>query len=331
MRGENRVTTIAGMHGPNESSSRVGATRAPQPCALTGTVDTMALRTIDNGILRISIDDLGAELASLRDQRGRELLWQGESVWMRRAPILFPIVGQQPGGILRHDGVDYPIGQHGFARDQAFDASAQSDSSVTFTLVDSAQSRSHFPFGFRLEVRYALLDATLTVTTTVTNTDAVPFSASLGEHPGFAWPIVAGVPREAHTIEFAEDEPAPIRRIAHGLLLPDARATPVVGRTLTLEDSLFVEDAIIFDRLTGRSVRYSAPGTPAILIRFADFPLLGLWSKAPGRFVCIEPWFGMTAPRGFTGEYSEKPHQFVLRPGAAREFTYSVTVEQPAQ
>jgi galactose mutarotase-like enzyme len=307
----------------------VSAPLVQVPPSSASTVSAMALRTIDNGILRVSIDDDGAELSSLRDQAGRELLWQGESVWRRRAPILFPIVGQMPGGVLRHDGVDYPIGQHGFARDQRFAASEQSETSVLFTLADSADTRAHFPFAFRLEVRHSVAGATLTVLTTVTNTDAVPFSASLGEHPGFAWPLVPGVPRGAHTLEFAEEEPEPIRRIAGGLLRPDAQPTPVAGRVLALDDALFSDDAIIFDRPASREVRYSAPGTPILTISFPDFPQLGIWSKAPGRFVCIEPWFGLTAPQGFAGEYSEKPHQFVLEPGAAREFSYRVTVHQP--
>ena len=289
----------------------------------------MNLCTLENGIIRVSVDDAGAELSSLRDQFGRELLWQGESVWTRRAPILFPIVGQLPGGILTHNGKDYPIGQHGFARDERFEASGQTETSVVFTLVDSAETRVHFPFAFRLQVRYSIALATLTVQTTVTNTDQAPFSASLGEHPGFAWPLSPGIAREAHTIEFPELESFPIRRIVDGLLVAESQPTPVVGRVLSLNDSLFEDDAIIFDRLASRSVRYTAPGAPAVSIAFDDFAQLGLWSKAPGQFVCIEPWFGMTAPQGFAGEYSEKPHQFVLAPQESRNFTYSITIEQP--
>jgi galactose mutarotase-like enzyme len=288
----------------------------------------MALHTIDTGSLRISIDEAGAELSSVCDVTGRELLWQGKSVWKRRAPILFPIIGQMPGGVLRYRGVSYPIGQHGFARDQRFEASASSSQSVLFTLIDSLQTREQFPFRFRLEVLYSVTDATLSVTTTVTNTDSVPFAASLGEHPAFAWPLVPGIARDAHTIEFPEDEPVPIRRIVDGLALVEPQPTPVVGRTLPLTDSLFAADAVIFDRLASRSVRYSAPGAPSITVSFPDFPILGVWSKAPGEFVCIEPWFGMTAAQDFSGEYLEKPHQFVLEPNESREFNYSVTIEQ---
>ena len=32
-------------------------------------------------------------------------------------PVLFPICGNLPGDVLPVDGVDYPLKQHGFARD----------------------------------------------------------------------------------------------------------------------------------------------------------------------------------------------------------------------
>ena len=286
----------------------------------------MALITIGGGMLRASVNTLGAELSSLIDSRGRELLWQGGAAWASRAPVLFPIVGQLPGGVLEHDGVEYPIGQHGFARKLEFEVSEVSEGSALFTLLSGPETLVHFPFPFRLEIRFTVLEERLGVQTTVTNTGDATFSASLGEHPGFAWPLVPGLEREAHTLEFAHDEDADIRRIAGGLLLPETFPSPVQGAVLHLDDSLFVDDAVIFDSLSSRSVRYTAPGAPVITVDFDDFPLLGVWSRAPGQFVCIEPWFGMTAPQGFSGEYAEKPGQFVLESGSSRVFSHGISV-----
>lgn len=289
----------------------------------------MPFHAITDGALSVEINSQGAELSSLKTATGQELLWQGGPVWPRRAPILFPIVGRMPGDELIHDGVAHPIRQHGFARDSAFAVEQVSASEVVFTLTDSAGTLAAFPFPFRLEVRFSVAGSRLDIRHTVTNTGDEGFSASLGGHPGFAWPLAPGVSREAHTIEFAQDEPAPIRRIADGLVLPDPVATPVEGSTLRLHDELFVDDAIIFDALTSRSLVYSAPGAPAISIDFPDFPLLGVWSRAPGHYVCIEPWFGMTAPVGFTGEYDTKPGQFRLEPGESRQFAYSIGIVTP--
>ncbi|RVC95295.1 aldose 1-epimerase family protein, partial [Mesorhizobium sp. M2A.F.Ca.ET.029.05.1.1] len=36
----------------------------------------------------------GAEMVSLRDGDGTELLWQAGPAWRRHSPVLFPIVGR---------------------------------------------------------------------------------------------------------------------------------------------------------------------------------------------------------------------------------------------
>lgn len=43
----------------------------------------------------------GAELTSLKDAQGRELLWQAGEAWPRHSPILFPIVGKVKDDTLR--------------------------------------------------------------------------------------------------------------------------------------------------------------------------------------------------------------------------------------
>ena len=48
--------------------------------------------------LTVVIEDVGAQLASVRNVRGTEYLWQGDpAVWPRRAPLLFPIIARLKG------------------------------------------------------------------------------------------------------------------------------------------------------------------------------------------------------------------------------------------
>ena len=56
----------------------------------------MAIHTIENDVLRVSVADEGAELVSVLDKRsGEERIWQADpAVWNRHAPILFPFVGK---------------------------------------------------------------------------------------------------------------------------------------------------------------------------------------------------------------------------------------------
>lgn len=288
----------------------------------------MTFHELKNDALTVSLNDLGAELSSLRDVQGRKLLWQGGPVWARHAPVLFPIVGRLPDDRLRVDGQDYEMTQHGFARDLPFEVERADAGSITFSLVDSEATREQFPFPFLLELQYSLSGAMLQVRHRLVNTGKTTLHASLGAHPGFAWPLPGAQSRALHTIEFDRDEPAPIRRLEGGLVLPESVATPVQGRTLELQDSLFDDDALIFDRIESRVVRYTAPGAPVITVSFPDFPILGIWSKSPGKFVCIEPWYGMASPVGFEGDFAQKPGQLALAPGESRELQYSIAVQQ---
>ena len=77
----------------------------------------------------------------------------------------------------------------------------------------------------------------------------------------------------------------------------------------------FVDDAIIFDRLVGRSVQYGAPDGPQVTVRFDDFPTLGVWTKVGSGFVCIEQWHGFSDPEGYAGDLFDKPSMIVLPPG----------------
>src|ERR1700733_14450459 len=75
---------------------------------------------LSNSYLSAAVKSDGAELCSLRDAEGTELLWQGHPVWPRHAPVLFPIVGRLKDDTLLHHGISYRLTQHGFARDRRF-------------------------------------------------------------------------------------------------------------------------------------------------------------------------------------------------------------------
>jgi len=267
----------------------------------------------------------GAELCSLRDMEGHERLWQAGPLWPRHAPVLFPIIGRLPGDTLHHDGQDYHLGQHGLARDCRFTWLDRSDTVCRLVLEDSTQTRALYPFAFRLELTFSLTDDSLEVHHRVSNPGDVVLPASLGGHPAFMWPTVPDAPRDAHRLLFAEPEPAPIRRISQGLLLPDTLPTPINGRELLLRDSLFDADAVILDHPASRSVRFGAPGHPGLEVSWDGFHELGIWSKPGGApFLCIEPWYGFTSPQDFKDDFVRKPGLMLIPPGENRELSWRV-------
>lgn len=279
--------------------------------------------------LSAEFSPLGAEMRILRDEAGRDLLSDGPpKYWTGRAPLLFPIVGAVSGGAIHVDGETYPMAQHGFARKSVFDLIDHQPASAAFRLVSDYATREIYPFDFQLDVEASIEGASLRIAAVLTNPADVPLPASVGFHPAFRWPLPWGGDRADHALVFPEDEPAPIRRIEPkiGLIAPDPRPTPVEGDRLVVRDALFVDDALIFDRLNSRSVRFGVPGQRGLEVDFADMPLLGVWTKPGAPFLCIEPWQGLADPVGFAGEFRDKPYVVEVAPGAARSFAITISL-----
>ena len=279
---------------------------------------------MSNGTLSAEVKADGAELCSLRDASGAEVLWQAGPIWPRHAPVLFPIVGRLKDDTLRHEGRAHRLTQHGFARDKRFAWLNRSATACRLVLHEDAETRAAYPFAFRLEIAYALDDDAIEQRFTVTNPGRGVLPASLGAHPAFAWPLADGVEKTAHALEFAEPEPAPIRRLSDGLLQAQSEPTPIAGRTLALEPALFAADAVILPDPASRSVRYTAPEAPAIEVAWEGFRQLGLWSRAQGDFICIEPWHGTASPADFDGEFRDKPGLMLIPPGEHRTLSIRI-------
>ncbi|QKD03891.1 aldose 1-epimerase family protein [Mesorhizobium loti] len=271
----------------------------------------------------------GAELVSLQDAQGFEYLWQAGPEWRRHSPVLFPIVGRLKGDQLRHRGKTYPMTQHGFARDKPFAWAERGPRSCTLVLTDDADTRAHYPCAFRFAVTYTLSRRQLGVALEVTNTGDEPLPASVGAHPAFNWPLLPELSKQAYRLTFANDEPAPIRRLKDGLLLAETRPTPIEGRTLALSERLFDDDAVILDRPASTSVRYAADRGPAIEMSWQGAEELGIWSKPGGApFLCLEPWHGVASPADFDGEFTDKLGVMLIEPGAKRSLSYRISLEQ---
>jgi galactose mutarotase-like enzyme len=284
--------------------------------------------TVSSGALTAQINPLGAELSTLRDASGHELLWDGNpDFWNGRAPLLFPIVGTLAGGVYRVAGKTYALPRHGFARRKSFDVISRSADEALLRLQADDQTLAVYPFHFQLQVRFTIRHATLLVTTRVMNDGDLPMPASFGYHPGFLWPLPFGVARAQHTIEFTLDESAPIRRLdAAGLVTPERYPNPVRGRRLLPDDDMFREDALIFAPIRSQALSYGAPTGVRLELQFPHTPYLGLWSKPGAPFICIEPWHGMSDPAGFVGDFADKPGVFVVPPQGYRELKMQVTL-----
>jgi galactose mutarotase-like enzyme len=158
--------------------------------------------------------------------------------------------------------------------------------------------------------------------------DRKTLPASFGFHPAFRWPLPYGEPRTAHFLTFDKEEPAPVRRLdLQGLLTRTQFVTPVRNRRLQLRDDLFAADAIIFDDIASRQLRYGADRGPQLEINFSDMPYLGVWTKPGAGFICIEPWYGLADARGYSADFRAKPGIALVLPGMDKKFTISISLK----
>jgi len=287
----------------------------------------MAFR-IESDRLTAEISEDGAELMRLADTSGRDYLWDGDPAWWTgRAPLLFPIVGTLAEDRFRTQGHAYSLPRHGFARRRRFALVEHDRDGLVLRLDSDDATRSVWPFDLTLDIVFALRGATLAMTGRVVNRGGGPMPASFGFHPALRWPLPGAPGKAGHVIRFERPEPAPVRRLdADGLLDPAPRPSPVEGDMLPLDDGLFADDALIFDRLTSRALVYQGPGTARVAIDFHGMPHLGLWTKPGAGFVCIEPWQGHSDPAGYDGPIEDKPGTVLIAPGETRSFTMSITI-----
>jgi galactose mutarotase-like enzyme len=278
---------------------------------------------LECGHLRATVSPLGAELRSL-SLRGVEYLWPAQDPWKRTAPLLFPIVGRLNDDTLFHNDRRYTMAQHGFARDKSFQIEHVSQSAATFRLLSDQSTRLQYPFEFVLEVTYALSSDAFVGAYVIDNPGTEVLPVSFGVHPAFRWPLKASSDKTAYSLRFEGEEGPTIRRLNSGLLKPELFPSPVRDRVLSLSESLFENDAVILLGVNSTELQYTAPEVPEVRLSWTGFPDLGVWSKSPGDFVCIEPWHGHADPVGFTDEFTHKPGLMLIEAGGTREFTLRI-------
>jgi galactose mutarotase-like enzyme len=286
----------------------------------------MSVITIRNSDLTVSVDTVGAELASIRTADGAEWLWQGDpNVWAGRAPILFPVVGRSPDDAVSFGGRRYPMKSHGFVRGADLAIVDQNADAVTLRLADNETTRAHYPFAFILDITFALSGDTLVNRAEVRNPGREPMPVSFGFHPGFVWPLPGGE-GGTHTVTLAVAEEPPTKRLGDRLLYDpvDQPSVFTAGRFAPTPTD-FIRDAIIISDLASRSLTFGIDGGPEVAVAFDGLDSLGIWQKSGAPYLCIEPWQGLPAIVGKGDAVEDRPGTVWIAPGAVRAFTMTIT------
>ncbi len=201
-------------------------------------------------------------------------------------PLLFPFLGRhfvdgEIGKWRDQDGVVHDLPTHGFARNLPFSSTRDADGhGLRMTLVDSDATRGGYPFAFRFEAAYRIVDGrTLEVELTTSNPGEVALLYYAGHHFYF------DLPHEQR----AEGR----HQFPDGAI---SEATPGQSR-YSLGDPGIVDVFHCFTGPSDQPVRVNFPG----LKRSVDFELhqpdsvpwycVTTWTESD--FYCIEPWIGL--------------------------------------
>ena len=268
---------------------------------------------LKNEQLSVVVSEKGAELQSIKDASGKEYLWQADpKYWNRRSPILFPIVCSVNDETYRVDGKEYHLPRHGFARDSEFKLIAQSPRKVTFVLESSEATKKVYPYDFTLSVSYVL-------------------DANKIGHPAFNIPDMKPGESQSGRIRLDNEEPMDA---LHSYLdgSHDMDEVPFVeaeNGLMEFSNNTWRNDSIKIHKCQlHRAELLNKAGEPEVTVTFRT-PVIAFWSpydkQAP--FVCIEPWYGIGDPRGFKGEFKDKPLMNHLLPGASFMSKYEIIIK----
>lgn len=292
-------------------------------------VELIVLRDEQAGVEASLAPAVGGELGSLRvrfsDGEWIETLRRGGDYspvegFAGRAPLLWPAVGrsvpldvlarieagetvENPGAWDYH-GRRYPMPAHGFARDQPWTVvSREADdrfARVVLSFTDNDQTRTMYPFGFKLEATYTLVQGTLDVRYDVqasdANDDAMPFS--IGNHITFKTPLIPGSDAAAMTL-LAPSKQELLKspeRVPTGETRPRSHQTPVrLGEweklsAVSLTGFAGNHPMVLLNDPTGLRVLLSHNAS-----RWPERPFIefNVWGDAMDGFFSPEPWVGM--------------------------------------
>jgi galactose mutarotase-like enzyme len=279
--------------------------------------------SLQNGIISARIALLGAELLELNNSANDTILWKkDDAIWNRTAPNLFPIVGRLLNDSYTWKGEAHTMRQHGFARDQEFEVTQQSATSVCLLLKANASTRFQFPFEFEFEITYTLEGNNIQISHCTRNLTAEKMPYSVGGHPGFA----LKEPLNQYELLFSNAFQAE-RCIIEGNYYSGATKTMNIAPVLPLDFSLFASDALVYKQPPFQSVTLShATKGKLVTLHFDSLDAIGFWTKEHAPFFCIEPWWGWADAHSHNGNLTEKEGMHWLNAGEEETLVYWLEV-----
>lgn len=215
-------------------------------------------------------------------------------------PILFPICGNLPDNTYTHNGNQYTLKQHGFARELPWQVSDQATNdlaALTLVLNSNEQTRGVYPFDFEIVFIYKIKGNTLEIQQRYTNHSSDPMPFSTGLHPYFFTSNKTELEFEIPASQYQDQITKEVQPYS-GTFDWNREELDIAFRPISDTSASATE--------TGRRLN--------ITLNYSDiYSTLVFWTIKGKDYYCLEPW---SAPRNAlnTGE-----NLINLAPGATCE------------
>lgn len=273
----------------------------------------------------------GAMLTSL-SKDGIEYLWQGdEEHWAGQAPVCFPIVGVLPNNKGVAFGKECNMKRHGVARITPFEVKEQTENSIIFIQRSNEETKKAYPFDYELEIKYILVDDTVTNEYTIKNIGNEDMPFVIGGHPAFNCPLTSDEKFDDYKVVFDKVMTKSVLRPDHetGLVDIDKRYDVLKSSdTINMVHDLFEEnDAMIFDNIESKCATLIGKANKGIKIEYQDMRNLLIWSACnKANFVALEPWTGISNCSDETDIIENKRGMTILPPNSEASFKFKITM-----
>ncbi len=201
-------------------------------------------------------------------------------------PILFPICGNLPDNRYTHNGKQYTLKQHGFARDLPWDVDFQTAGNnsavLTVVLKSSETTKQVYPFDFEVTFTYEMVGNSVNIRQIYQNKSDVPMPCSFGFHPYFLVQDKSKLSFEIPSQEYFDHKAQETKPFSGNFDFNqdeiDVAFKKLSGNTATVTDSDSLRDGIA-ERNLKLTLEYED-----------DFSTLVFWTVKGKDFYCIEPW-----------------------------------------
>ena len=286
--------------------------------------------TLKNEFYEATLSTLGAELTSLKNKDGRELLWQNPeaSGWQSHAPLLFPFCGRLKDSEFIYKGKAYPMTIHGFASSTEFTAKKVSEKEIVLVMKSDEKTREKFPFDFLFTAVYTLDGNRVNLKVTVENTGTEILPYVFGWHPGFNLPTDNGQDINDYRVKFKDKSEVKRVLFTGDLSIPSTVVDYPLsdGEYRLSEEEIYKVDTMVFKEV-GTGVKLYAEGHPFSLdMTWTDnLPVLCIWKmpKSEAKYICLEPWTHHTA-RGERSNDIESRPMIRLESGKSESYEYTL-------